>query len=228
MTTIDHDPPKHIVILGSGGHGREVAEVLRNGFSRESMTEVLGFIDDDPLRHRTMVDGLRVLGGWDWFEKHGDAQVRLICAVGDPPLARRLVRRAHALGLVFTNAISGAAHISPLSELGVGVVVFPNVVINTGAVIGNYVTINVGASISHDAVVGDFTNLNPGARLAGGVVLGECCYIGMGASVIQGIRVGPSSTIGAGAVVIGDIPPNATAVGVPARVIKTHAEGGRT
>ena len=71
----------------------------------------------------------------------------------------------------------------------------------------------------------NFCNINPGAHLAGNVTVGEGCYIGMGANIIQGISIGPWSIIGAGAVVVRDIPANVTAVGVPAKVIKTREEG---
>jgi acetyltransferase EpsM len=69
-------------------------------------------------------------------------------------------------------------------------------------------------------VVGDFVNLNPGAAAAGSTRLGEGCYIGAGATVIDKVSVGDWTIVGAGAAVVRDLPPNVTAVGVPARVIK--------
>jgi serine O-acetyltransferase len=48
--------------------------------------------------------------------------------------------------------------------------------------------------------------------------------IGCGAVILGGIIVGHDSVIGANAVVIRDIPPGSTAVGIPARVIKTNPE----
>ena len=44
-------------------------------------------------------------------------------------------------------------------------------------------------------------------------------HIGIGSSVIQGVNIGENTVIGAGSVVIKDIESNATAVGVPAKVI---------
>ena len=51
--------------------------------------------------------------------------------------------------------------------------------------------------------------------------MGEGTHIGAGATIIQGIRIGKWCTIGAGAVVINHIPDFSTAVGCPAKVIKT-------
>ena len=45
-------------------------------------------------------------------------------------------------------------------------------------------------------------------------------FIGIGANIIQCLSVGDYAVVGAGAAVIQDIPEYATAVGVPAKVIK--------
>jgi acetyltransferase EpsM len=60
--------------------------------------------------------------------------------------------------------------------------------------------------------------------LAGNVLIGDGCYLGIGSSVIHGVSIGAWTTVGAGAVVIKDLPDNATAVGVPATVIKAKEE----
>lgn len=54
--------------------------------------------------------------------------------------------------------------------------------------------------------------------------IGKNCYIGAKATVIGDISIGDNVKIGAVAVVISDIPDGATAVGVPAKIIKNHNE----
>ena len=54
----------------------------------------------------------------------------------------------------------------------------------------------------------------------GEVVIGNDVWIGAGAKVLMNCHIGDGAIIGSNAVVTGDIPPNAIAVGVPARVIK--------
>jgi len=51
----------------------------------------------------------------------------------------------------------------------------------------------------------------------------ENCKIGSGSTILAGITIGAHSLVGAGSVVTRDIPPHATAYGVPARI---HAPGG--
>lgn len=50
--------------------------------------------------------------------------------------------------------------------------------------------------------------------------IGDDVYIGAGARVLGGVEVGDGAVIGANAVVIDDVPPGATVVGVPARIVK--------
>ncbi|MEW6278811.1 MAG: acetyltransferase [Candidatus Eremiobacterota bacterium] len=211
-----------MVILGAGGHGREVAEIVRDCPGLEPV----GFVDEHPELKGQLLDDLPVLGGFEWFKRR--RKILVLVAVGTPSVCRRLAERVGELGLDFAAAISPMARISPRVVLGRGVVAFPGVVVNTGARIGDHGILNVGVSVSHDAVVGRWCNLNPGSRLAGNVTIEDGCYLGMGCHVIQGRRVGEWTTVGAGAAVVRDLPAHATAVGVPARVIKRPGDAGRT
>jgi serine O-acetyltransferase len=54
-------------------------------------------------------------------------------------------------------------------------------------------------------------------------VIGNRVYIGAGAKIIGKLTVGDGARIGANAVVVNDVPTNATAVGIPARLIRRAA-----
>jgi serine O-acetyltransferase len=68
--------------------------------------------------------------------------------------------------------------------------------------------------IESAVVLGDAKGQSP--------LLGDDIYIGAGAKIIGGIFVGTGARIGANAVVVTDIPEGATAVGIPARVVRTR------
>ena len=78
------------------------------------------------------------------------------------------------------------------------------------------------------ARIGDDCRLHQGVTLGAherdGVLgiptLGDGVYVGANASIIGGVVVGNGAKIGAGAVVIDDVPTGATAVGVPAQVVR--------
>lgn len=208
-----------LVILGAGGHGREVAEIAADA-EQAGGPRLVGFLDDDAARWGTDLDGVPVVGGWDWLREQDRQRLGVAVAVGRPEVTARLLDRVEAEGFRIARVISPRAYVSPRAELHDGCLVFPFVSIHTRAVVGAGTTLNVGASLSHDTRVGRACNINPGARLAGLVTVGDGAYIGMMAAVIQGVRVGAWSVVGAGAVVIRDLPAHVTAVGAPARPIK--------
>ena len=52
------------------------------------------------------------------------------------------------------------------------------------------------------------------------IVIGNNVWVGANASILQGVRIGDNFVIGANAVVTHDVPANALAVGIPARVVR--------
>ncbi len=62
---------------------------------------------------------------------------------------------------------------------------------------------------------------NPNFEADADVIIGENVWLGMQVIVLKGVTIGDGAVIGAGSVVTRDIPANALAAGVPARVIKT-------
>jgi UDP-perosamine 4-acetyltransferase len=211
-----------VVILGAGGHAKEVLGIFLEMREEGSDVEVIGFIDEDKSKWGKIVDDHPILGDFDWFKRNALSDIRVIAAVGDNALRHRLVKQAKRMGLSFINAISPKASISPYAHIGEGVMIFTGSIVNTNAQIGNHTILNVATSVSHDSFIGQFCNLNPGARVAGNSYLEEGVFLGMGANVIQGITIGSWSVIGAGAAVIKDIPAGVTVVGVPARVVKRN------
>jgi acetyltransferase-like isoleucine patch superfamily enzyme len=63
------------------------------------------------------------------------------------------------------------------------------------------------------------------ARRSRGIALGENVWLGAGVKVLDGVRIGSNVVVGAGAVVTEDLPDDAVAAGVPARVIRSREKG---
>jgi acetyltransferase-like isoleucine patch superfamily enzyme len=59
----------------------------------------------------------------------------------------------------------------------------------------------------------------------GDIVIDDDAWLGFSVVVLDGVHIGKGAVIGAGAVVTCDIPENAIAIGVPARVVAVRGKG---
>ena len=106
--------------------------------------------------------------------------------------------------------------------------------IHPAATIGRrfFIDHGTGVVIGETTIIGDDVTLYQGVTLGGTgkdvgkrhPTIGNGVMIGAGAKVLGPFTVGDNSQIAAGAVVLTEIPPNCTAVGVPAQVIKENGE----
>ena len=209
-----------VAIVGAGGHGKVVLDILRAG--REC--EPVGFIDADTTLTGTRVGGLPVFGPVNTLPKLRQQKVRhAIVAIGNNRTRQRYAALLQEQGFELINAIHPTASVSSTATLRKNVVIAAHGVICTEARLGDCVILNTAAVVDHECDVADAVHVCPGAHLAGRVRVGEGAFIGLGANIIQCLTIGEHAVIGAGAVVTRDVPPYATAVGVPARVIKTAA-----
>ena len=217
-----------IFIIGAGGHAKELDAYIRDlGRLRGRAIHLAGFIDD--FKARQPWGGSEIIGGFDQLEAilqaDPDSQFFYITAVGQNRIRAQFVQRAKQLEAVNLSAWTlqhPDSQIGYKVEIGEGTCLAPGTIVTTHVEVGRHCILNTRASVSHDCAIGDFVNINPGAVVCGNVKIGDGCYVGAGATIIDGISIGEWSVIGAGAVVINDIPPHATAVGVPAKVIKEN------
>lgn len=101
--------------------------------------------------------------------------------------------------------------------------------IHPGATIGRgfFIDHGTGVVIGGTAIVGDNVTLYQGVTLGGTSLerkkrhptLGNNVMVGMGAAILGDITIGDNVKIGANSVVVKDVPPNATVVGIPGRVV---------
>lgn len=136
--------------------------------------------------------------------------------------AVRAYRKAHKhylKGHFFrARAISQRALRKTGIELHPGAVIGKNFFIDhgSGVVIGETTEIGDNCTIYQGVTLGG-TGKEPGKRHP---TLGNNVMVGAGARVLGPFKVGDNSKIAANAVVLSEVPPNCTAVGVPARIVR--------
>ena len=106
--------------------------------------------------------------------------------------------------------------------------------IHPGAKIGKGLLIDHGSGvvIGETAEIGDYCLLYQGCTLGGTgkdhgkrhPTLGNNVMVGAGAKILGPFKVGDNAKIAANAVVLKEVPPNSTAVGVPARIVRQNGK----
>jgi sugar O-acyltransferase (sialic acid O-acetyltransferase NeuD family) len=207
-----------LIIIGAGGHGKVVLDILRAGGQHEPV----GFVDSFANRAGTTYCGLPIFGPANVLPKLRQQNIRgAIVAIGDCRARQRYATLLREQGFELVNAIHPTASISPTAVLGKNIVIAALVAVCADAKIGDSAILNTSCVVDHECEVGEAVHICPGAHLAGRVRVGAGAWVGLGSNVIQCMSIGEHATVGAGAVVIHDVPANATVVGVPARVVKT-------
>lgn len=204
-----------IVIVGAGGHGREVLDIIEARAGVPEAPHFIGFVADEvPDPELLARRGARHLGP---VEALADVDSAYTIGVGDGAARRHLDEQISAWGRVAAVLVHPAATCGADVALGPGAQLAAGARVTTNVHLGRHVHLNVNAVISHDCRVGSYSTLSPGVHLNGNVTLGECVFLGTGAIVTPGITIGDDARIGAGSVVLNDVPPGVTAVGIPAR-----------
>lgn len=148
-----------------------------------------------------------------------DAEVLLLYSGVHAILAYRVAHKLY-LGKKYFPARA----VSQLAKFITGIEIHPGATIGRGLVIDH----GSGVVIGETAEIGDNCTLYQGVTLGGTgkdtgkrhPTLGNNVMVGAGAKVLGPFRIGDNAKIAAGAVVLEEIPANATAVGIPARVVR--------
>jgi acetyltransferase-like isoleucine patch superfamily enzyme len=219
-TTVSRWRKSLLAHAGHTGFGRLAAWLASCGYSpyhrRASLANATarGFVDPSAsVRHSRLKLGAKVYLGTRVIVSESNAGGPI--TIGD---------RVHIYGDSFVETGHGGS-----------VVIGPGTHIQPGCHIHSHLAeIHIGEMVEIAANCAFYNydhGIAPGTpimeqplRTRGDIVIGDGAWLGHGVIVLQGVTIGDGAVIAAGAVVVSDIPPNAIAAGVPARVVKHRDE----
>jgi serine O-acetyltransferase len=149
---------------------------------------------------------------------HGALEVALAYPGFHALVAHRFVHWLYRAKIPIVPRVLGAA-----ARFSTGIEIDPGATIGRGVFIDH----GMGVVIGETAEVGDGCTIYQGVTLGGTSLqrtkrhptLGRNVTVGSGAAILGAITVGDGARIGANSVVVKDVPPNATVVGIPGRVV---------
>lgn len=211
---------EHIVVVGAGGFGREVLDVIRaiNATPPEPRWKIVGVLDDSPSAENLRLleqQGIAHLGRVAPYLDN--PRMLYVVGIGSPIVRRAIVERFDAAGWHAATLVHPVATIGFGVVLGAGTIVCAGARVSTNVAVGRHSHLDVNVSVGHDTRMGDFVRLNPASSVSGDCIVGNDVLIGVGATVLNALTIGGGSTVGGSACVVRDVAPGTLVKGVPAR-----------
>lgn len=198
-----------LVIIGGGGHGVSVFEVV----SSINNYKVIGFVDNQTDTDLARF-GIQHLGTDNDLAKILNDSISVAIGlgqIGSPSPRMTIVKKLNAQNAHLPVIKARSAVVSSNCEVGQGTVIFHQALINADSHIGKFNIVNSSALVEHGVVTDEFVHIAPGAVVLGDVTIGMGSFIGAGAILREGINIGANCLIGAGAFVSEDVMDGQTA-----------------
>lgn len=192
-----------VLILGSGGHGRTLFDVLT-----ESGMKVTAFVEPDDFFEssdvETHVFGVPVIRQSEVTDESVCSVILGVGQIKESSSRRALFLWARNLGLQTPPVISSSASLSPSSSISDAAQVLSGVMIGPEVHVGLGSIVNTGAQIHHGSEIGAFCHISTGVIINGDVSVGDDVFIGSGSLIRNGISISNGTFVPMGSVVTRD------------------------
>jgi sugar O-acyltransferase (sialic acid O-acetyltransferase NeuD family) len=210
-----------IAIVGAGGFGREVKNLIDHINEKSEEYQFIGYYDDS-LENGTSVNNYHVIGNVLDINKF-EGELFIVVAVADPSSKKLIVDSIKNKNINYPILIHPSVTIATdFVKIGKGTIICAGNYITVNVNIGEFVILNLCCTVGHDTNIDSYSSFMPSVNISGEVIINEGVYVGTGAKIINQIEIGEYTIVGAGAVVSKSLPNNCTAVGIPAKPIKYH------
>lgn len=208
---------KHLIIIGSGGMGRQVLSFAKSceGYGKEY--DIKGFLDDNLEALKDFSGYPPILGTVDgYIIEENDV---FFNSIGDVQAKKKCIKTILDKGGDFITLVHPTAQISAGTKVGKGCMLSSYVGVGVETTIGDFCLIQSKATIGHDVFIDDFARIDCNAVLIAGVKVGKDVCIHTSSVVNHDVKLGDGCTVGAMSFVIRNVKPGQTVFGNPAKKI---------
>ncbi|RKE45381.1 acetyltransferase [Sphingobacterium detergens] len=203
----------NVDIIGAGGLARELLSWINK--DEHAFMKINGFWDDNLEALMPYEMTHEVLGNIAAFQSGN-----VLMGIMNPHVKEKILEGfARNTSINVLSFFHSSIILGERTNIGKGVILFPNVIVSCDVNIGDGTFINLGSQIGHDVKIGNNVSIMPNVDIGGGCVIGDNVFIGSGATILPGVKIERNTRIGAGAVILKTIKKEGTYFGNPAKKI---------
>jgi acetyltransferase-like isoleucine patch superfamily enzyme len=210
---------KNLHIIGTGGLAKELIGYIEAEVNkRYSISGCWGEVDFNNPKFSKFYRG-----SLEEFKKNYKEDEGVIVAIANNRSRESLIKnQLNDLKVNYETYIHPSCEISPFSDIGVGCLLAPQVIICGDAELGDHTFLNTECVIGHDSVVLSFNCLFPKVEICGDCYIEKFCTFGISSVVLPGIRMKEGSKLDAMSILRESINESAMFVGNPAKPVKIY------
>lgn len=204
----------HLIIIGAGGMGRTMYDMVRESIGYGEEYDIKGFIDDN----LSALDGFPnyppLLSSITAYQPQLDDI--FVCSIGGGA-RRKCMEEIIARGGRFLTMIHKTVRLGTNVSIGEGTVLGAFTTIGADAHVGKYNLIQSYTVVGHDSRIGDWNRIDTHVTLVGGTIVEEETDIHTGAMISHNVVVESRSRVAACSFVIRRVKTGTTVMGNPAK-----------
>ena len=212
---------KDIIIIGGKGNAVVIAEQMEDARRRFGVEiRVKGFAFDDPA-YSAGINGWPVLcptrEAYRLFKE--DNNVFFVFAMYRSDLMAERIALRDSYGIPddrYISFIHPSATVLKSVEIGNGVIILANSVINSNVRIGRHCYVLSNSVVEHDTIIGDNNIIAAHSCIGSGIKIGNGNFLGMNSTYRTPVMIGDNNIIGMGSVVLHNIADHGVYAGNPA------------
>ena len=211
---------KDIVIIGAGGLGREILDIIKAINKLKPTWNVLGFYDDAFQTKKPISERTYCLGTIADLKILKNRNLAVAFGISNREVVQSMINQLQEnINFNYPNIIHPSVAQNSNINMGIGNVIGFSCFLSCDIQIGDFNFLNILVALGHDVKMGSFNALMPRTQISGNVVVGDFNFFGMNSAVVQNKSIGSHNTINAFTLLTKTIQNNRKYFGIPGRRI---------
>lgn len=211
---------KDIVIIGAGGLGREILDIIKAINYVNPVWNIIGFYDDAFTLNTKVTEEYFCHGTIADLKKLNKKNIAVVFGIADREVVSSVVKELRENNnITFPNIIHPSVEINSNVRMGLGNVLAYGAFLSCDISLGDFNFLNIFVALGHDVRMGNFNALMPRVQISGNVILGDLNFFGMNSAVVQNHNIGSNNIINAFTLLSKTIKNDRKYFGIPGRRI---------